>query len=64
MLQPVYNNRHLLGHASTIKQAEKLIKKTIDVDKRSRLHVWQRDTSIIDLPAGFVYAISWGHFTH
>jgi hypothetical protein len=58
-MKPIFDNRSIIGYASTITGAAKQIRKLIDIDKRAKLHVWIRDTSIIDLPPGFVYSISW-----
>ena len=60
MITPIFDHRTIIGYAATLAGAAKVIHRIIDVDKRAKLHVWQRDTSIIDLPAGFVFAISWG----
>ena len=57
---PIYNHREIVGYAGSKASAEKIIRKTIFVDKRARLHVWERNTDIIDLPAGFVFGVSWG----
>ena len=60
MKYPIFDHRTVVGYASTLKGAAQKIKSIVHVDKRAKMHVWQRDTSIIDLPAGFVFAISWG----
>ena len=60
MKYPIFDHRAVIGHASTLKGAARQIKSIAHVDEHAKLHVWQRDTSIIDLPAGFVFAISWG----
>jgi hypothetical protein len=60
MRKPIYDNRTLLGFARSLDHAKKIIRQTVHVNHRARLHVWDRDTDLIDLPAGFVFAISWG----
>lgn len=60
MKTPIFDNRTIVGYASSIESAKRVIKKLIHVDARAKLHVFLRNTEIIDLPAGFVYSISWG----
>ena len=60
MKTPIFDHRTIIGYASTLKGAARQIKSIVHVDERAKLHVWQRDTDIIDLPAGFIYAIAWG----
>lgn len=58
MLTPIYDNRRIVGYAKTTKHAEKLLKDMIQhIPKGWRITVRERDTSIIDLPPGFVYSI-------
>lgn len=60
MKYPIFDHRTIIGYANNLQHARKVISKLIDVNPRSTLHVWHRNTEITDLPAGFVYAISWG----
>ena len=62
MKLPIYSYRELIGYASSIKQAERVIKKLITIDKRMTLNVWIRTdiiTEIYDLPKGYVYSVSY-----
>ena len=55
---PVYDNRTIIGYASTKTQAEKTVKKLLQtIPKGWKISVRMRDTSIIDLPAGWVYSV-------
>ena len=58
--KPIFDNRTLVGFARSKAHAEKVIRHTVQVDRRARLHIWDRNTDLIDLPAGYVFAISWG----
>lgn len=58
MQTPIYDNRRIVGYAATPKQAERLLRQMIQhIPKGWRITVRERDTSIIDLPPGFVYSI-------
>ena len=55
---PIYDNRQIVGYASTPKAAEKLLRGTLQhIPKGWRITVRDRDTSIIALPPGFVYSV-------
>lgn len=59
---PIWNNRELVGHASTIKGAERLLRKILTIHPMMKLEVWRRpehSQEILQLPDGFVYAISY-----
>lgn len=56
--QPIFNHRTIVGYAKTPQQAQKVLKELLEnIPKGWVIDVQQRDTSIIDLPAGFVYSI-------
>lgn len=56
--QPIFNHRTIVGYAKTPQQAQKALKGLLqNIPKDWVVDVRQRDTSIIDLPAGFVYSI-------
>jgi len=61
---PVWNNRELVGHASSINAARRLILSQQSIPNAvMSLAVWERPKHIqdlLDLPAGYVYA--W-HYT-
>ena len=55
---PIYDNRTIVGYASTSKQAQKIVAKLLqNIPKGWKVSVKARDTSIIDLPAGWVYSV-------
>lgn len=58
MKQPIFEHRQIIGYASTVKQAERVIRKTLTIHPRATLRVFQRNTELIDLPAGFVFSIA------
>ena len=63
MKYPIFNYREMIGVASNAKQAEKLIRRCVDVPKGSKLEVWMRKEHVADilgLPVGWVYSISFG----
>ena len=60
MKYSIFDHRTIIGYANTLQHARKVISKLIDVSPRATLHVWHRNTDIVELPAGIVYAISWG----
>lgn len=56
--QPIYDHRTVVGYAKTPKQAEKLLREMLQhTPKGWRVTVRERDTSIIDLPPGFIYSV-------
>lgn len=57
-MTPIYDNRTIVGYAKTPKQAVRVLNKLLQtVPPKWKITVKERDTSIIDLPAGFVYSI-------
>lgn len=59
---PIWNNRELVGHASTVKGAEKLLRSVLTVHPKMSLTVWRRPEhlqEILGLPDGFVYSVSY-----
>ncbi len=57
-LQPIFDHRIIVGYAKTSQQAQKVLKGLLqNIPKGWVIDVRQRDISIIDLPAGFVYSI-------
>ena len=55
---PIYDNRTIVGYASTKIQAEKTVKKLLQtIPTGWKVSVRLRDTSIIDLPAGWIYSV-------
>jgi hypothetical protein len=60
MKMPIYDHRTVVGFARSLDHAAKVIRRTIHVDRRARLHVWKRNASLVDLPPGFVFSIVWG----
>jgi len=62
MKMPIWNNRELVGHASSVASAKRLLKKTLTIHPMFELSVWERSPAmqeILGLPAGYVYAISY-----
>lgn len=59
MKKPIFNHRTIIGYATNAKQAEMLLNKMLkgSINTGWKITVRERDTSIIDLPAGFVYSI-------
>ena len=55
---PIYDNRMIVGYALSIKQAETKVKKMLQhIPKGWKVTVKVRETSIIDLPPGYVYSV-------
>jgi hypothetical protein len=55
-------NREIMGFASSVNEASKLIRRLIDVPKGFSLHVWQRETwlrEVLEVPDGFVFSVSY-----
>lgn len=59
MKKPIFNHRTIIGYATNAKQAKMLLNKMLkgSINTGWKITVRERDTSIIDLPAGFVYSI-------
>jgi len=57
-MYPIYDNRMIVGYASTAKQAQKTVSKLLQyIPKGWKVSCRMRDTSIIDLPVGWVYSV-------
>lgn len=59
---PVWDHRTLVGHASTRRGAESLIRRTMQT-RGFNLHVWRRLPIVCEtqeLPDGWVFALSRG----
>jgi hypothetical protein len=55
---PVWDHRTLLGSARSAAQAERLVRSRLQSIPRGWVvSAWSRDTSIIDLPAGWVFSV-------
>jgi len=55
---PIYDHRAIVGYASTPKTAEKLLRDMLQhIPTGWKITVGVRDTSIIDLPPGFIYSV-------
>jgi hypothetical protein len=58
-MQAIYNHREIIGYARTTKQAERIIKRTMQITKGFKVRVWDRNTELTGLPAGFVFDVSY-----
>jgi hypothetical protein len=57
-MQPIYDHRHIIGHASNAQQAARIVRQTHQtIPPGWRVTIRQRDISIIDLPQGWIYSI-------
>jgi hypothetical protein len=55
---PIFDHRNIVGHAKTKKQAERVLRDLLQhIPIGWRITVRERDTSIIHLPAGWVYSV-------
>ena len=55
-------NRELMGFASSVRGASKLIRSLIHIQEGFSLTVWKRTESIceiLEVPAGFVFSVSY-----
>jgi hypothetical protein len=58
MLIPVYDNRTIVAYARSAKHAQTILRGMLQhIPKGWKITVRERDTSIIDLPAGLVYSV-------
>ena len=58
MKTPIWNNRELVGYASTAKQAARIVRDQLQtIPAGWRVTVRARDTDFIHLPAGWIYSI-------
>jgi hypothetical protein len=66
--KPIFNNREIIGSASTIEGAKRVILANVNYPNSAfSLHVWERPKhiqEILDLPAGFVYSWSYQGADH
>lgn len=59
---PIYNWREIIGYASDVKQAKKVVCANLNVPTGFTVDVWERPIEIQEickLPAGFVYSTSY-----
>ena len=59
---PIYNNRELIGFASSPAQAVKQVKKQLSVPACMTITAWMRSDDmcqILGLPKGYVYSVSY-----
>jgi hypothetical protein len=57
-MMPIYNNREIIGYAKNTKHAKTVIRKQLStITKGWTISVGVRDTTIINLPDGFIYSI-------
>jgi hypothetical protein len=59
---PIYDNRAIVGYASSIKGAEKVLRSALTIHPKMSLSVWRRPQhlqEILELPDGFVYSVSY-----
>jgi hypothetical protein len=55
---PIYDNRIIVGHATTEKRAKKILSdKLQSIPKGWKISVRLRNTALIDLPEGWVYSV-------
>lgn len=62
-LIPIFNNRTQIGTAASEKQAERFLRRTLDIHPMFQIKVWRRSNLIGDLlqlPDGYVYSIGYG----
>lgn len=58
MLQPIFDNRTIIGYAKTAKQAERIVKSLLQtVPLGWKVTVRARNTDIVNLPAGWIYSV-------
>jgi len=61
MNYPILDNREVIGHATSLEQARRILSKRIDITAGFRLYVWLRSDSIceiLDLPKGYVFSVT------
>ena len=62
-LLPIFDNRTQIGTASSEKQAERFLRRVLDIHPMFEIKVWRRSNLIGDLlqlPDGYVYSIGYG----
>ncbi len=58
IMKPIFDHRTIIGYAKSSKQAQKIIVGLYQSIPRGwKVSVVERDTSIIDLPSGFIFSI-------
>lgn len=58
---PIWNHREIVGHASTVAGAARIIGQRIGIPAGFHLHVWRRLPIVCEtqeLPDGFVFSVS------
>jgi hypothetical protein len=57
-MQPIFDNRTIIGYAKTRASATRIVKSKLqNIPNGWIVDVQQRDTSIIELPAGWIYSV-------
>jgi len=56
-MTPIWNHRELVGHARNQAHAQKILRGILSINPGWKITVRERDTDLIDLPAGFVYSV-------
>jgi hypothetical protein len=57
-MQPIFDNRTIIGYAKNRASATRIVKSKLqNIPKGWIVDVQQRDTSIIELPAGWIYSV-------
>lgn len=60
--QPIYNWRELVGYASSVEGAKRVLRKILTIHPSMTLEVWERPEFSVQemgLPPGYVYSISY-----
>jgi hypothetical protein len=61
-MKPIYHWREIVGHAFTIEDAKRYLKKHLNLSDKATLYVWERSPEVCmmnNLESGFVYSVSW-----
>ena len=64
MKYPIYNNREIVGYASTAKQAISIVKKSLNDVHGMTVSAWLRSDDmceILSLPKGFAYSVFYSY---
>jgi hypothetical protein len=57
-MKPIFDHRTIVGYAKSPKQAKKIIEGLLQtIPKGWKVTVMERNTSIVDLPASWVYSV-------
>ena len=55
---PIWDNRQLIGHAASAQAAQRIVRGLLQtIPPGWKITVRERDTTLIDLPAGFVFSV-------